>query len=216
VPTVTALEPQVHDPERVNVYLDGAFAFGASLLVVVARGIVVGREISDDDITALQHDDSVEQAYGAALGFLSYRPRSRRELDDYLRRRKVEAHVASAVAQRLERLGLIDDREFARFWVDNRRQFRPRGARALQQEMRLKGVPNEIIADALGDLGEEDRLAYEAGAKRVRSLHTADRGEFFRRMVGFLQRRGFTYEVAAGTARRLWTESHEGESLDEE
>lgn len=219
MPTVTALEPQLHDAERVNVYLDGSFAFGASLLVITARRIVVGRELSDEEVADLRHDEQIERAYGAALAFLSYRPRSRREVADYLQRRKVESEVVSAVIERLERLALIDDHEFARFWVENRRQFRPRGARALQQEMRLKGVPNDIIADALADLGEEDRLAYEAGARRLRSLQTGDRQEFFRRMVGFLQRRGFGYEVAAGTARRLWSEAHGGESgdvLDEE
>ncbi|HZU11580.1 MAG TPA: RecX family transcriptional regulator [Chloroflexota bacterium] len=206
MPTVTAIEPQQHDAERVNVYLDGKFAFGTSLLLAVSHHLVTGKELSPSEVDELRHDDVIDRTAGAALNFLSFRPRSRREIEQYLRRKGVEPPVAAEVMARLERLGLIDDREFARFWVENRQTFRPRGARALKAEMRQKGLDGEVIEDVLETLPDEVETAYRAGEKKARSLRNEDEREFLRKLLGFLQRRGFPYGVAVEAAKQLRAE----------
>lgn len=203
MPIVTSLETQQHDSERVNVYLDGAFAFGASAMLIFARGLRIGQELDEAAMTELLRDDAVERALGAALNFLSFRPRSRREVEDYFRRKKTEPDVAEAVVERLIRGGMLDDREFARYWVENRQTFRPRGGRALRLELRQKGLEREVIDEALEGAVDEDAAAYEAGLKKVKSLQKLDDREFFRRMVAYLQRRGFSYSVAAGATKKL-------------
>lgn len=203
MPIVTSLEPQQHDTERVNVYLDGSFAFGASVMVIFARGLRVGQELDEAAIAEMLHDDSVERAYGAVLNFLSFRPRSRREVGDYFRRKKIDPTVAEAVIERLLRAGMLDDREFARYWVENRQTFRPRGGRALRLELRQKGLDREVIDEALEGAVDEDAAAYDAGIKKLKSLQKLDDREFFRKMVAYLQRRGFSYSVAAAAAKRL-------------
>ncbi len=75
---ITAIEPQQRNPQRVNVYLDGAFAFG--LTRITAAWLQVGQEISEEKIASLQAEDANEIAYQKALHFLSYRPRSSREI----------------------------------------------------------------------------------------------------------------------------------------
>lgn len=202
MPIITSIEQQQRDPERVNVYLDGRFAFGASKMLAVARNLAEGRELSEEEIGDLQHDDAVERAYAAALNFLSYRPRSQREIEDYFRRKKTDSAIAGAVLDRLARSGLVDDHEFARYWVENRQAFRPRGTRALRVEMRQKGLASDVIDGALEGVSDET-MAYEAGAKKLRAFGSLDEPEFFRKMVGFLQRRGFPYDVAAETTRKL-------------
>lgn len=213
--TITAIETQRRDPERVNVYLDGQFAFGFSKLVASSRGLVEGKSLSPTEIEALRSEDDVEKAFNMALNFLSFRPRSRREIEDYFRRRKLDADVGSAVVERLVRIGVLDDREFARFWVENRQAFRPRGTRALKAELRQKGIESEIIEDALADLGDEEETAYIAGMKKMRSYNTADEREFFRKMLGFLQRRGFPYAPAAAAARRIYREMTDADPVTE-
>lgn len=203
MPIVTSLETQQHDSERVNVYLDGAFAFGASAMVVFARGLRIGQELDEAAMADLLRDDAVERALGAALNFLSFRPRSRREVEDYFRRKKTEPEVAEAVVERLLRGGMLDDREFARYWVENRQTFRPRGGRALRLELRQKGLEREVIDEVLEGAVDEDAAAYEAALKKRRSLEKLDGREFFQKMVAYLQRRGFSYSVAAGAAKKL-------------
>ena len=203
---ITALEVQKRDPERVNVFVDGAFAVGLSTAVVVRRGLRRGMDVSSEDLETFALDDEVERAYSAALNFLSYRPRSTREVRDYFRRKGTTELVADAVIERLLGAGLVDDSDFARFWVENRQTFRPRGSRALRMEMRQKGLTSDIIDEALEDLGDEGELAYQVASGKARSFAGDDEREFFRRMVGFLQRRGFPYEAASRASRRVYRE----------
>jgi regulatory protein len=72
--TITALRFQKRNKNRVNVYLDGQFAFG--LVAIEAARLRVGQTLSDNDVARLQMRDEVERAYERALNFLSYRPRS--------------------------------------------------------------------------------------------------------------------------------------------
>jgi len=198
--TITALRYQKRNKNRVSVYLDGQFAFG--LAAIEATGLRVGQALSDDDIAGLQEEDEVERAYERALNFLSYRPRSEAEVRRNLRKRSVEDEVVEVVVERLARAGLLNDREFARYWVENRLQFNPRGARALRHELREKGVLASIVADTLEDFDEEvaARKAAEAGTRRLGHLAPRD---FRRRLVAYLARRGFSYAVIEPLAEEM-------------
>jgi len=94
---------------------------------------------------------------------------------------------------------------FADLWVQNRSTFRPRGARLIRQELRMKGVDDRIVREATEGM-EEDEIAYRCGQKRARSLPAGDYTEFRRRLGAFLLRRGFDYDVVERTVRRLWDE----------
>jgi regulatory protein len=189
---ITALRFQKRNKNRVNVYIDGQFAFG--LAAIEAAHLQVGQTLSADDIARLQRQDEVEKAYERALNFLSYRPRSEAEVRRNLRKKKVNDEVIDKAVDRLTRAGLLNDREFARYWVENRLQFNPRGARALRHELRRKGVSTSIIDDALADLDETDaaRKVAEAGARRLANLEAR---EFRRKLGAYMARRGFSYAV---------------------
>lgn len=203
---ITAVKAQKRDEERVSIYIDGAFAFGTSRMAAAARNLHVGRVLDLDDIESLRREDDVERALNAALNVLSYRPRSHREILNYFRRKGTDPAIVEAVTERLQRMGLLDDREFAAFWVRNRQMFSPRGTRALRAEMRQKGVDAEIVNDALTHIDDEEPLAYTAAAKKARALRSLDDHDFLRRLIAFLQRRGFTYNVSARVAQRLRSE----------
>ena len=190
--TITALRFQKRNKNRVNVYLDGQFAFG--LAAIEAAHLRVGQTLSDADIARLRKQDEVERAFEHALNFLSYRPRSEAEVRRNLRKKDVGDEIVETVVERLTRAGLLNDRDFACYWVENRLQFNPRGARALRHELWQKGVPNSIIADTLADFDEETtaRKAAEAGARRLAHLEPRD---FRRRLGAYLARRGFSYAV---------------------
>jgi regulatory protein len=190
--TITALRFQKRNKDRVNVYLDGRFAFG--LAAVEAAHLKVGQELSDADIARLRNQDEIERAYERALNFLSYRPRSEAEVRRNLRGKNLEGAVVESVIERLKRAGLLDDREFARYWVENRLRFKPRGARALRQELWEKGVPDAVIAEAIEGFDEEDaaRRVAEAGARRMAHLEPRD---FRRKLNAYMARRGFSYAV---------------------
>ncbi len=200
---VTALKFQKRNHDRVSVYLDGRFAFG--LPAIVAARLKVGQTLSAAEIAALQKEGEVEKNYERALNFLSYRPRSRAEIVTYLQRRGVSEAQIEAVIERLERAGFVDDTAFARFWVENRERFRPKGLRALRYELRRKGLADKVIEEALVGIQAEDS-AYRAAGKRARQLSGKDKATFERKLVDYLARRGFDYEVARDVAARYWDE----------
>ena len=191
--------------KRVNIYLNGAWAF--SLAKVLAAGLRRGQQLGPHDIARLEADDGVEQGVERCLGLLARRPRARRELDDYLRRRGLEAAVREAIVARLVERGLVDDAGFARTWVENRSAFRPRSRRALAAELWRKGVSAESAAQALAEVDDES-AARSAARNYARRLRGLERKEFSQRLLGYLGRRGFTYDVARPVVEEVWGEGN--------
>ncbi len=211
---ITALRLQKRNPRRVNVFLDGEFAFGLSR--IVAAWLRVGQELTEEKIAALQAEDAVEVAYQRAVRFLSYRPRTRAEVRRNLEKHETPPAVVETVLERLQENGLLDDAAFAHAWVENRLAFRPRGARVLRQELRQRGVPDEITEAVLeSSLPNETDLAYRAGQKRLRRLSRLPWQEFRQKMGAYLARRGFSYEAASEAGHRLWDDLQSNLKNDE-
>jgi len=201
---LTEIRTQQRERGRLNIYLDGEYAF--SLQAILAARLTIGQELSPADVDALKAADAVEQAYERALTYLDYRPRSANEMRRYLAKRMVTPQVIEQVISRLERSGLIDDGQFAAFWVENREAFRPRGAWALRAELREKGVPDEAIESALCEL-DERASAMRAAEPAARRYARQERQEFVRHMLAFLQRRGFSYSVARQVTEHYWEQA---------
>ncbi len=211
---ITAIEPQKRDPDRVNIHLDGEYAF--SLARIVAAWLQVGQELSAEKAAALQTDDLKERAYQQALLFLSYRARSTSEIRQNLRKHKMPDEVIEQTVERLESERLANDEQFAKAWVENRSTFRPRSRRALAVELRQKGLSDEAVQSALTDVDEES-LAYEAARKRAPRLESLDWNDFRTKLSEFLARRGFSYSVVGPVVSRIWSETHgQDQSSDNE
>jgi len=198
----------VKNRERVNIFADGKFLLGVSELVVMQMGLEVGQELSPAQLARLQREEALQQAIDRSYNYLSYRPRSREEVRRYLQRKQTPPDIIEEALARLDSLNLVDDRAFASFWVESREQFSPRGARALKNELRLKGVEREVV-DELVDAEKDEERALSAGRKKALSLLRIpgmDYATFRTRLGSFLQRRGFGYAVSLHSVRALWEE----------
>lgn len=200
---VTGLVVQERNKERVNVFIDGEFAFG--LAMIEALKLRKGQRLGEEEIARLKALDEIEVAHEAALRFLSYRPRSVQEVRRKLAEKKISPEAVEMVIARLQEAGLLDDEAFARYWLENRDQFGPRSGRALRYELRLKGVADSIIRDVLADVDESD-AAYRAGRTQARRLADLDRKTFSKRLGDHLVRRGFGYNTVREVVNRLWGE----------
>lgn len=202
---ITALEVQKRSPNRVNVYLDGEFAFG--LARIVAAWLKVNSMLDDEKIRQLQAEDARERAIQQALLFLSYRARSEAEIRQNLRKHEIPEDVIEHTLERLRQDGLANDDGFARAWVENRSTFRPRSRRLMAMELRQKGIDEEATSAALESV-DEDALAYEAARKRAPRFNNLEWNEYRKKLSEFLGRRGFPYSVIAPVVTRIWNESH--------
>ncbi len=200
---VTAVTAQKRNPQRVNIYLDGKFAFGLSRFV--AAWIEPGRKLSSAEIERLQEQDSYEIAFQKAMMFINYRPRSIEETRRRLAEKGFSAEVVEATIEKLLEKGWLNDYDFARQWIENRNTFRPRSSRVLAYELRLKGVADDEITQALEDFGgDETELAFQAGQKKAQQCRNEEKNDFFKKVGAFLGRRGFNYEVVKPVVERLW------------
>ena len=189
---ITAITPQKRNPRRVNIYLDGKFAFG--LEKVIAAWLQVGQTLSEEEIANLRQADAREAAYQQALRYCTYRPRTEQEVRRHLAKHGVDEAVADEILQRLRELSLVDDARFAREWVESRAVFRPRGIWALRQEMLAKGLPAEAIEEALANV-DEQTLAKKALEKALHRYHNLPWQEMRRKIAAYLARRGFSSET---------------------
>ncbi len=190
---ITRLVYQKRNKNRVSIFLDDAYAF--SLPDVLAATLQLGQHLDDEEIARLQAQDDRQRAMDKALRLLARRPRSRHEIDDALKQADISADIREQVIARLIEMDYVDDRAFARWWVENRTQFSPRSLRALQQELYQKGISPDIITEALAAL-DDDTLAVSAGRQRAYRWQHLPRAEFDKKMLGYLQRRGFSYPAA--------------------
>ena len=203
---ISALTAQKRNPERINVYLDGEFAFGLSR--IVAAWLYVGQDLSDEKIAELQSGDMHESAYQKALNYLSYRIRSEAEVRKHLVGKGIQEEVVVQVLVRLQNAGLVDDERFARSWVENRSEYRPRSRRALVYELKRKGVSEAAIHSAVDEIDEEE-LAYLAALKKAMRYNRLEWPAFRQKMHTYLAGRGFNYEVSSQVVARIWREINE-------
>ncbi|HKZ71333.1 MAG TPA: RecX family transcriptional regulator [Anaerolineales bacterium] len=205
MPKVTALKIQARNKNRVNVYLDGEYAFG--LIKIEAARLRVGQVLLEADIARLKQADEAESAYEKTLNFLAYRPRSEAEIRKYLKGKKLPEEQTSGVVARLRQAGLVDDEKFAEQWVENRATFRPKARRALKAELRAKGVGATAIEAAVAGVDEAAAARQLAAARAPRLLRQKlSRLDFKRKLGEYLARRGFNYEIITEAVERAWRE----------
>lgn len=203
---ITALNAQARNPERVNVYIDGEFAFG--LAYVAAAKLRIDQELSQPEIDALQRQDTFEKAKDSAYRLISLRPRSIAEIQQSLNRKGYDTEVIFQVIVALSELELLDDKAFAKFWVEQRDTFKPRSHMALRQELQQKGISRNLIDEVLA-VSDETNAAKMAAEKKTRQLSHLSEADFKKKLGQFLQRRGFNYDVAKEIVAEMWRQSAE-------
>lgn len=212
---ITAIETQARRKDRRSVFIDGTFALALNEAQVLEFGLFVGREVSQDEVEQWRAADLFQQTLDHALNFLTFRPRSREEVRRNLYGRRTSPELIEQVLAKLEEMRVLSDQQFAEFWVENREQFNPRGARALSAELRQKGVDRDTIEATVAPERDEER-ALAAAQKKLRGLANADYQTFRKQLGGFLLRRGFSYGVSAGVVRQLWEEMRQERQADED
>ncbi len=153
---------------------------------------------SSEDLDGSPEADPESVARKILLDQLTGRARTRSELADKLASRNVPDGVASRLLDRFEEVGLIDDAEFARQWVEQRQSGRGLARRALAQELRRKGIDDGVAGEALDEIDEDDEVeaARMLVRARLRSVRSLDHDKAVRRLVGMLARKGHSSSVA--------------------
>ncbi len=143
-------------------------------------------------------EKELARARDAAYRYLARRPRSRAEMEARLHEKGFDKAVVSETLTGLVSLGYVDDEKFALQWAENRIRLRNFGRRRIERELREKGIDGEVVRSALAGLlgpDEERETAEKAAGKKMQAMRSLDAETRRRRLAGYLERKGFSYEV---------------------
>ncbi|MFB6271315.1 MAG: regulatory protein RecX [Salinibacter sp.] len=197
--TITSLEAQVHNDDRVSVYLDGEFAFGLHEDLVVKHGLREGRTLTPDEIRDIEGDEEYVNAKQKALDYLAYKPRTEEEVRRKLQQRDVSRSVIEDVIARLYELEYLDDESYARDYAHNRFSSKKYGPVRIRRELEDRGVDRHLAERAVDDLFENvdaTAAAWTHAEKRWPRLEDEEDPRRRRqKMYRYLRRRGFTSDT---------------------
>lgn len=147
----------------------------------------------EDTAVQVPEADAEAVARKILLDQLTGQARSRKELSDKLAKKLVPTEVATRLLDRFEEVGLVDDEAFARSWVQSRQPGKGLARRALAQELRRKGIDDEVAREVLDEVdpADEEAAARALVRKKLRSLSRVDDTTATRRLVGLLARKGY-------------------------
>ncbi len=193
---VTQIKPQ-KNKKRFNIFLDGKFSFGLDAEVLVKQGLKVGQELKPEQVEKLIKENELQKILDRVFNFLSFRPRSQKEILNFLKRKQVGEQTQDLIIKKLADLKMIDDLAFASWWSEQRQTFRPEGQRLLKMELKNKGIAKEIIDQALKEQKPVSQLAMAEKllAKKKNQLQKLSFEERKKKIYGLLLRRGFSYET---------------------
>ena len=142
--------------------------------------------------------DEFEKFYNKTLRFLSYRPRSEKELRDKLKKKKTSGEIINKIILRLKENNFINDEEFVKWWIEQRTTFKPRSFRLIKMELKQKGVSNDLIEKVIDDLRltiDDLKSAKKLIQKRLSRYKNLPREKKFQKIARFLSSRGFDYDI---------------------
>lgn len=194
MPTITRLVQGKKNPNRVNLYLDDVFVFALSIDEVARHNLKKGSELNEAQITDLKETDQTDHSYGLILNFLSYRPRTIKEVRDRLYKYGVlDAVKQNLLIEKLKSKGYLDDLAFAKWFIESRNTHKLRSPRQLTAELAGKGINRETISQVISTATDPEVTLTRLLTKKLglnRQLTILERQKIY----AYLSRQGFAWD----------------------
>ena len=195
--TITAIETQKRRGNRQSIFVNGRFVAGVDDEVVLALGLRVGQQVSEERLARMLRAETVQRARQAALNLLSYRSRSANEVRRRLLLKGYAEDVVDEALLALSQVDLINDERFSRDWVAGRLEQKPMGKVRIAWELRQKGVAQDLVEQAVETVDSETEYELALGLiqRKIRHSGSGVSHDERRRLAQFLRRRGFSWDV---------------------
>lgn len=198
---ITKIEPQKND-KRINIYIDGNFAFGLMKEIQYKYSLKEGMEIEQSFIETVLLEEEQLKANNTALDYLNYRKRTEKEIIDKLSEKGFEENIINNTLDYLKKYKFVDDLDYASSFVQDKVNLSKHGPYKIRYDLYRKGVSQEIIEEVLEEDDEYPR-ALELAKKKIVSYKNDDRNKIYRKLGGYLQRRGYSYDCVSRVLKEL-------------
>lgn len=201
---ITKVEPQKRNKKRVNIYINDRFAFGVHEDIAYSLHLEEDAEIDREYIERVVMEEEQNRANNYALNLLAFRSRTEKEIRDKMRDKEYDQAVISSTIETLKRIGLLDDTQYAKNFANDKANFNKFGNGRIRFELAKKGVSREIIEEVLEDQsGDEYERALETAKRKLNSYKSDDKNAIYRKLGGFLQRKGYSYDIVSSVLKEL-------------
>lgn len=212
--TITRLQVQKKNAERISVYLDDAFAFGIALDVLIEAELKKGDVLSVAVQEQLLAADELIRARVVAVNYIAYQARTEEEVRRRLRKAEFSEPAVEGALERMKALGYLDDDAFAQAYAKGRFAGRGYGPQRIRADLLKKGVRGEALDRAVAAVASDDDLFEQAlrhGRKRwLRLQSESDPRKREKKLADFLLRRGFSYDTVRAVTDRLKADDASG------
>lgn len=187
---ITDIKQQVKRNDRYSIYGDDKYIFSLSENELLNLGLKIGQEFDENELEELRQKAVLDKAFDRSLNLISRRRRSTWEMQQYLKQKDYETEIIETILNMLSIKGYLDDAAFAEAWINSRRLLKNTSKRRLQQELRAKRVPDEIISQALeNDQADESEVLKELIEKKRSQTRYQDK----EKLMAYLIRQGYNY-----------------------
>lgn len=200
---ITSIEPQ-KNIKRVNIFIDDKFAFGLTEEIRFKYSLHIDDEVTQDFIDNILKSEEQMKVTEHALNLLSYRQRSQKEIITALNRKGYEESYIQHTVEYLKKNKFIDDYAYAKSFIADKLNLNGYGSVRIKFELMKKGISKDIIEATLNlDEDEEYEIAMEIAVKKFKSYKDQDKSSIYRKLGGFLQRKGYSFDIVSKVLREL-------------
>ena len=187
-------------------HLDGVPALELSDWTIGKCGLRTGDDLDESTVDRIKSTEAETQAKNNAVNYLSYRQRSSKEIIDHLMKKGCTRECAEDVTHQLQSARMVNDLEFARAFVRDRLKRKPIGQALLRTQLLTKGITSSMTDMVLAELispQSQQASALQAAKRKIQltqySKRNIDEEKRKKRLLDFLLRRRFSYEIAMKT-----------------
>ena len=205
---IREIAPQKRNKNRYNISDEDGFLTSLSVETVLRYHLKEGMQVSDELLEEMKREDTVKYAKEIGVAYVAYAPRTRRQVEQHLAKKGIDAQSIAQAVETLERYSYLDDAAYVREFV--RSYGEKLGAGAMRQKLMERGVERQVIEENMELSQEGQQAAALALAQKLRRKY-ADQPEQKRRqkMFAALARRGFSYDDIRAVLGELGEEEDE-------
>ena len=196
---ITRLKRGVRNAQKIAIYVDSKYTFSVLESILIDENLYIDKEITEVDLDRIRELSEALEIKVKLINLISRRPRSEKEVTQYIAKQRLTDNSEKVIVL-LKEDGYIDDTKFAKWWIDQRVAFRNKSSNEIRNELRNKGISNDIIENAIEEtnMSENEVSSIKLLAEKKQNLlqhKNLTTEQMNEKIVQFLLRKGFRWEI---------------------
>lgn len=210
---ISKIESQKKNNERVNIYIEGEYAFSCSLEVVINNKLALGKPVDSIQLSGIIEEDNYIKCKGYAFRVVERGFKSEKEILRKLTDKGFDNITCIRVINLLKEYQYINDRKLSDIYISQK--IKSEGKNKIKASLYRKGIPESIVKEKLLNIDEdlEEKTALELAVKKYKVLLNIEKDDkkLYKKTGDYLIRKGYSYEISKRVLNCIFNEAYGGE-----